>query len=592
MNLIDRSSNLEKKNIDKRHIDKRHRKSRLIILVCVFTVWVLLVAQRLLNLQILDVEKWNQWAVKQHNSKITIAGKRGSITDRFDKLLALSVPSGSVYVRPALIKDREFATKALVSLMSDLDSDVTEENVKSKLSSKKPFVWIKRQIPKVKAESVKELGIRGLDYVLEAKRYYPLNSAASRIIGKVGVDGNGLSGIEARFDSLLSSKEFNQKYKRDALGNSLSVSSLSTKKTNIHGKGLKLTIDSDIQLIMDAAIKKTHESSKAKSVMALMLDSENGEILALSQTPLVNYNSNESLDLSDFKNPILETVFEPGSTMKPFVIAKALDLGLVRKDEVFNCKRNSFKIGRKIINDVHYHPKLDLTGVLLKSSNIGMSRIGTRFSRDSLYESLKSYGFGKKISLGLPGASSGIFRKPGSWAEIDLATHAFGQGIAVTALQMARAMSVFANDGMLPELKIMLNKEVSAPVQILSKTNSKLVKEMLIKNVELDAGTGNRARIKNVIVGGKTGTAQKASPNGGYYKDKYIASFLGFADLAKNGIDKKIVTYVIVNEPNNGEVYGGVLAAPAFKEIVEKTIRLLQMREIFAEKIKLPYKEV
>ena len=221
-----------------------------------------------------------------------------------------------------------------------------------------------------------------------------------------------------------------------------------------------------------------------------------------------------------------------------------------------------------------------------------MSRIGIRFSRDSLYGALKSYGFGERISLGLPGASAGIFRKPSSWAEIDLATHAFGQGIAVTALQMARAMSALVNDGMLPELKVILNKEVDAPVQVVSEKSAKLVKEMLVKNVELEEGTGNLARIDNVIVGGKTGTAQKASPKGGYYEDKYIASFLGFADLTKNGINKKIVTYVIVDEPNNGEVYGGLLAAPAFKEIVEKTIRLLQMREVFNNENRVGYKEV
>lgn len=563
-------------------VEEKDKKRRLILLFCICLLWILLVSQRLLNLQILDIDQLNSWALRQHNSALKVAGQRGPILDRKGKLLAVSVPAGSIYIRPKLIKDKAFAIKSLKSVV-----DISEESLIEKINSKQPFVWIKRQIPKVQAEVVRDFKIKGIDYITESKRYYPLNDSASRIIGRVGYDGIGLSGLEAKFEDQLSSKIFNQKFKRDALGNSISVMHKQSEVDDINGRGVVLTIDSEIQLIMDSVIKKTHVNSKADKVMAVMADAETGEILALSQTPNVNFNSSNRLTVEDLKNPIIEEVFEPGSTLKPFVIAAALDHGLVDTKEIFDCSRNSFKIGRKIIKDVHFYPTLNLEGVLVRSSNIGMSRIGLRFSKDKLYNSLRKFGFGERISLGLPGASGGILRKPRTWAEIDLATHSFGQGVAVTSLQMLRAVSSIVNGGALPQLNLIRNNSIdSKNKRILTQETSLLVKEMMVKVVNSDHGTGKRARIENVIIGGKTGTAQKASPTGGYYKDKYIASFLGFADLVPNGLNRKLSLFVVVDEPKNGDIYGGVLAAPAFKEIVEKTIRLLQLRKVFEVKSK------
>jgi cell division protein FtsI (penicillin-binding protein 3) len=332
---------------------------------------------------------------------------------------------------------------------------------------------------------------------------------------------------------------------------------------------------------MDEVLERTHEESKAKQVMAVMLDARNGGVVGISQTPHVNFNKDQLPSRKALMNQILQAVYEPGSTIKPIVMAAAMERGLVADDEIFKCSAGSVRIGRKVIRDVHSYPLLTPRDIIIRSSNIGMSQVGLRFGKENLYNALREFSLGEKISLGLPGASAGILRHWKSWAEVDMATHAFGQGVAVTPLQMLGALSAIANGGVLPQIHIREDQE-SVGKRVISEEVSAKVKEMLVAVVEDDHGTGTNAKTPGVLIGGKTGTAQKASAEGGYQQKAYIASFLGFADTTSAGLGDILALYVIVDEPNNGKIYGGVLAAPAFQEIIEKTLRVLQARKAFS----------
>lgn len=574
---LDSSSSINEAEVDLAFLLNKEKLVRSRLLLAILSFWALLLVHRLVNLQILDVKRWDNWAVRQHNSEFKIAAQRGPMLDRHGKLLAVSVPAGSVYVRPKLVKDAHASSVELAKVL-DLDPD----HVFNLMTANKSFVWIKRQIPKVKAEQVANLHLAGVDYLMESKRFYPFNKAASRLIGKVGIDGVGLSGLEAAYESELHEDQYSAAVIRDAVGNILQIESNHGEIPLPQGHGVSLTIDAEIQQIMDEVLQKTHIESKAKQVMAVMVDAKTGAILGLSQTPLLNFNSQKTISGKALMNQILQAVYEPGSTIKPIVMAAALENDLVDIDEEFKCAAGTVKIGRKVIRDVHSYPILDPKGIIIRSSNIGMSQIGLRFGKKRLYDSLRTFGFGEKISLGLPGASPGILRNWKTWAEVDMATHAFGQGVAVTPLQMLGALSAIVNGGILPKLHVRSDSSLDVSGQrILRPEVAEQVKDMLVAVVEDAHGTGKQAQIPGVIIGGKTGTAQKAGEHGGYKAKSYIASFLGFADTKSVGLEEQLGLYVIVDEPNNGKIYGGVLAAPAFQEIIERTLRLLQARKVF-----------
>ncbi len=558
------------------HTPRRDLRIRFLCLFCL--IWAVAVSVRMYNLQVVDGGKWEDWALRQHFVETGLAPQRGPIQDREGRLMAVSVPAGSVYARPRQVIDKEEAATKLSGLLG-----IGREAILQRLNSNSPFVWIARQIPRVEAQRVADLELPGVSYLRESRRFYPYNNAASALLGRVGIDGNGLSGVEAMFERRLHGEKVQTVLNRDAFGKFIDVSYSGQGGFDLpRGDSLTLTLDAGIQLIMDRELEQGMRESRASRAMALMINAKTGEILAMSQTPNLNFNNAVVASKDALKNQVAEAVFEPGSVLKPFVTAVALDKKLIKENELLDCENGVFTFGGHRIRDVKPNKILSVRDVLIRSSNIGMVKIGQRMGKQGVHEALSSFGLGRDSGLNLPGESRGILRNPAGWADVDIATHSFGQGVAVTPLQMVRSISALANGGYLPELKLVINDgRVDNPgTRIVSADTAQKMRSMLIDSVEADYATGKRAAISGIRVGGKTGTAQKAKTNGrGYQKGAYIASFLGFADGSSAGIPQVLSLVVIVDEPRGASIYGGVVAAPIFKSIMEKTFMYLSSRE-------------
>ncbi len=548
-----------------------NRMGRILLLAGAACVWVGLVIARLVSLQISDVERWQEWALKQHFSEITIASERGNIIDRNGRLMAVSVPAGSIYARPRQIKNRQEAAKKLAEIIGENPKEIEE-----KLNSSSPFVWIKRQMPRHVAEKVEAEKIAGLGKVIESRRFYPYNEGASTLIGRVGIDGNGLSGLESIYEKTLRGNQRKARVNRDALGHYIQTSE-SHDMVLPSGEQLQLTLDADLQMIVDEELEAGRNDAKAKGAMAVLADADTGEILAMSQSPSVNFNLSKIPSARALRNQIIETVFEPGSTMKPIVAAGAIEAGLVKSTDMLNCEGGRYRVGKHTIKDVHPSGIISAFDVVVRSSNIGMTKMGMRMGADRLYNFLRHAGFGDPSGLGLPGETRGILRSVNGWAPIDVATHSFGQGVAVTPLQMVRAVSAIANGGTLPNLTLVKDSSVQRPgKRIFSERTSEVVREMMFGVVENEHGTGHNAQIEGVRIGGKTGTAQKARADGkGYAQGLYVASFVGFAEASALGLKRRLTLFVMVDEPNAKSIYGGTLAAPVFKRVMQRVLHYL-----------------
>lgn len=311
--------------------------------------------------------------------------------------------------------------------------------------------------------------------------------------------------------------------------------------------------------------------------MAVMIDSDTGEIIALSQSPSYNFNNPSNSSKNELRNLLVEAVFEPGSVMKPMVAAAAVDAGVVKPHDMINCENGRFPFSKHTIKDVHPSGIIPFYDVVVRSSNIGMTKVGIRMGSNRLYSYLRKFGFGQSSELGLAGESAGILRGEPSWSKVDVATHSFGQGVAVTPLQIVRAVAAIANGGVLPKLSVVIDEQgIPEGRRIISEKAAEAAREMMYGVVEDEHGTGGKAKIEGFRVGGKTGTAQKASPHGrGYMAGAYVASFVGFVDGGPVGVSRNLTAMVIMDEPHAKSIYGGTLAAPVFQKVMDRTFRFL-----------------
>jgi len=567
----------------------RQRPARLWMLGALSMVWVAGLVWRLYSLQIADFETWQDWAVRQHVSELQIASERGPVLDRNGKPLAVSVPAESVYVRPKQVVDRHKTARELAHML-----DMKIFDVAQRLQAKQPFVWIKRQIPRFQAEKLAQLSLPGVGTVLESRRFYPYNQASSALIGKVGIDGTGLSGIESLFEKRLHVDHVKTRVTRDAFGKITQFVSdgAETPFSLPKGAPLQMTIDADLQIIMDEELEQGRKTANAKQAMAVMIDSDTGEIVALSQSPSYNFNLASKGSKNELRNLLVEAVFEPGSVMKPIVAAAAFDAGVVSIKEMIDCENGRYPFSTHTIKDVHPSGVITFRDVVVRSSNIGMTKVGIRMGSERLYSYLHKFGFGESTRLGLAGESGGILRSVGSWSKVDVATHSFGQGVAVTPLQVVRAVAAIANGGVLPQLSVVMdNQGIPQGERIISEKASELARDMMYGVVEDEHGTGGNAKIEGIRVGGKTGTAQKAAEHGrGYQSGAYVASFVGFADGTPMGIRRNLTAMVIMDEPHGKSIYGGTLAAPVFQRMVERSFKFLATRyELGAGKDRSPF---
>lgn len=541
------------------------------------TVMLCAVIVRVYHLQVVQGAELAEKAVGQHMREIKLQARRGSILDRNRVELAVSVEAPSVFVRPREIKDKE----SVIRVLSDA-LELSPETVRKRVDSKSSFVWVKRQATPEAAAKIAEAELSGVGFTPESKRFYPLKERAGQLLGFVGIDSNGLEGIEQKFDSLLAGGDYFLKGYKDARGKTmLTVSTPEFRE--FEGKSVVLTIDERLQRVAEEAIREQAEAYQAKAAYAVVVDPKTGEVLAMANWPSFDPNRFREAKAADWRLRNVTDTFEPGSTFKPLVVAAALQEKSIRLNSTFDCENGRIRIGRYTIRDSHPEGILSVGEIVQESSNICSYKIAQTLGREKFYEYIKAFGFGRHTGLGMRGEQPGLVWPPDRWAEVSFANIAFGQGLTSTPLQMAMGIAAIANGGnlMKPQLiKEVVDKdgtvvkdfEPTLLRQVVSKDVAKQVAWTMTRVTKF--GTGKRAQLEHFNVGGKTGTAQKVNPETRRYDpNMWIASFVGFAPAE----DPEFVVLVMVDEPQKMH-YGGVVAGPAFKKIMTEALTIRGVR--------------
>jgi cell division protein FtsI (penicillin-binding protein 3) len=532
---------------------------------------------RAFYLQIYEQERFAHLAEKQHLKVVQLTPTRGAIYDATNSALAVSIEMDSLYAEPRNMDDISAAAAQLAPLLG-----TTKDALEKRMKSSRGFAWLARRLTPEVAGQIRKLEIEGLGFVKEPKRFYPNAEIGSHVIGFTGLDPEGLEGVEKRFDSTLLGNTGYMVTERDALGRDIGTQGMMTKSAST-GQNVVLTIDKNIQYIAEKELAAAVEKSRAKGGIAVVMEPGTGKVLAMANYPTFNPNSFGKFPPAALRNRAITDSFEPGSTMKVFLIAAALEEKAVKPDDGFNCENGSYNIGGRTIHDTHKYGRLSVGDVLKYSSNIGAAKIGTRLGPERLYGYLRGFGFGAKSSIDLPGEVSGYLRNKSNWYGVDLATISFGQGVSISSLQLVAAMSAIANGGTLMQPYIVDRivdskgnplKQFS-PVsrqKVISPATARIVASMM-EGVTGEGGTGTAAAVDGFKVAGKTGTAQKADPvTKGYSLDKRTASFAGFVPADQ----PRLSIVVIVDEPRTSS-YGGVVAAPAFSAIAKQSLCYLRV---------------
>ena len=514
-------------------------------------------------LQVINNDFLQQKGDSRYLRDIEISASRGKIVDRNGDMLAVSTPMKTIWAIPG--DARQMSGEQKRQLAGLLDMGVRE--LDAKIASEKTFTFIKRQVSPETADRIAVHKFPGVHQEKEYRRFYPTGDMTAHIVGFTGVDDKGLEGVELAFQGSLLGRPGSRTVIRDRRGNI--VEDVGATKPPQDGKDVRLALDSKIQYLAYSQLRETIEKHNAKAGGAIVIDARNGEILALANWPTYNPNNRERLSGAQLRNRAITDTYEPGSVMKPFTAALALEKGKVRFDTVINCAPGRMSIGPATISDSHPHGALTVAEVIQKSSNVGTAKIALGFTPKEMWDLFDSLGFGQAPNLGFPGEVNGRLRPWKNWRPIEQATMSYGHGIAVSLVQMARAYTVFAHDGELMPLS--LTRIDDAPphgTRVFSPQTMRELRAML----EMAAGPGGtapKARVPGYRVGGKTGTAYKIE--GGVYARKYVASFVGIAPIS----DPRLVVAVMIDEPTSGGHYGGDVAGPAFAQITGGALRTL-----------------
>jgi len=549
---------------------------RIVLIGGLFGLLFLVITGRAFYLQILQHEEMVKRADKQHQHIVPLTPARGAIMDRNGTPLAVSVEMDSCYGEPRNIKDVEGTATVLAPLLG-----IPKNELSKKLSTGKGFVWLERRMAPETALRVRNMKLRGIGFVKENKRFYPNVEIAAHVLGFTGQDPNGLEGVELKYDSTILGNTGYLITERDNLGRDIGVKSAVIKNTS-PGKNVILTLDKNIQYITERELAKAVSDSGGKSGMALVMESDSGRILAMANFPTFNPNAYSHYTQAQLRNRAVADSFEPGSTFKVFLIAAALEEKIINPADMFNCENGSYKVADCTIHDTHKYGRLTVTDVLKYSSNIGAAKIGFKLGDERLFRYLKSFGFGERTGIDLPGESSGNLRDQRRWYGVDLANISFGQGVSASAIQLASAISAVANGGnlMKPYLVERILDDTGQEVQkfdpqtlhrVISPETARQMTTMM-ETVTTSGGTGVNAAVEGFRVAGKTGTAQKVDSVTRRYGAKRTASFVGFIPADK----PRLTILVVVDEPKTS-AYGGVVAAPAFRAIAKNSLAYLKV---------------
>ncbi len=514
-------------------------------------------------LQVIHNDFLQEKGDSRYRRDIEISASRGKIVDRHGDMLAVSTPMKSIWAIPG--DARTMSTPQKRQLAELLDLSVRE--LDGKLASEKTFTYVKRQVPPETAERIAAQKFPGVHQEKEYRRFYPTGDMTAHIVGFTGVDDKGLEGVELAFQNSLLGRPGSRTVIRDRRGNI--VEDVGATKPPQDGKDIHLALDSKIQYLAYSHLKAAVEANKARAGGAVVIDARSGEILALANWPTYNPNNREHLSGAQLRNRAITDTYEPGSVMKPFTAALALERGKVRIDTVIDCAPGRLTIGSATISDAHKHGALTVAEVIQKSSNVGTVKMALGFQPKEMWEMYDRLGFGQAPNLGFPGEVNGRLRPWKNWRPIEQATMSYGHGIAVSLIQMARAYTVFARDGELMPLSLTRIEETPPHgMRIFSPQTVREVRIMLEMAVQ-PGGTAPKARVAGYRVGGKTGTAHKLE--GGVYARKYIGSFVGLAPIS----DPRLVVAVMIDEPSGTSYYGGDVAGPAFSQIMGGALRTL-----------------
>lgn len=552
-------------------------KARLLFISSLLLIFAISLIVRLADLQIIQHESLLAKSEKQSQRILKTHFGRGTIFDRNGNELATNLEVESVYVVPQEVRDRKYTSRVLASTLNKNYNRIYKE-----ISSKKQFAWIKRKVPADEIMHLKKLALSGVRFRSEQKRFYPKRELAANVIGFVGTDDLGLAGIEHTYQKKLKGIVYSQLIEQDGKGRNIQgLSRLS--RTSLGNFDLMLTLDEVIQFTTEYHLKKQVAKYNADSGMAVVMDPYSGEIYAMANVPQFNPNNFNAFSSETWKNNAVVSSYEPGSIFKPIVAAAALDKGISQPHDKFFCENGSYKVGKNIIGEAanHKYGSLTLKEIIAKSSNIGAIKIAQKLGKDSFYEYIQKFGFGEKSGIRLPGVSSGLLGKKESWTDYSLASVSFGHEIAVTPLQMVAALSAIANGGILMEPHItkalMRDGKIIEQIKpkkirrVISQKTSRKMMEILksvVKN-----GTGKKAAVEGFDVAGKTGTAQKyIAETRSYSKTEFISSFIGYAPADA----PRLVILVMIDNPK-GIHWGGVVAAPVFREIAKKSLRYLNV---------------
>jgi len=532
------------------------------------------VAVKIAQLQIMPSEEQGRDFLQHQGDarsirKEIIPAHRGLITDRNGEPLAVSTPVTTLIANPQDIQ-KSASAEDIEKLAKALDISVSQ--LKSRLNRyrNKSFMYLARQLPTAEADRVLDLGVPGVSGRQEYKRFYPAGEVTAQLVGFTDINDDGQEGMELAYNAFLTGESGSKKVVKDLTGRV--IKDIALIKPASPGNSLKLSIDLRVQYAAYRALKASVQKHQAQSGSVVVLDVQTGEVLAMANQPSFNPNDRSNLRPDSIRNRAVTDLMEPGSTVKPFTMLAALESGKFEPETVINTSPGYLKVAYKTFVDHRDYGPLDMAGILTKSSQVGTTKIALALDPDTTRELFERMGFGEGIGSGFPAETAGNLPAHRKWDLVTQATFAFGHGLSASSLQLARAYSILANNGARREISMTATESLPEATQVADPELVKSIRGML-KTAVGEKGTGKRAMIDGYSVGGKTGTVHKVKASGGYDPHRYMSVFAGLSPVD----DPRLVTIVVIDEPREGDYFGGLVAAPVFSEVTGNALRLLQV---------------
>ena len=537
---------------------------RLTLVTAFFALVATSLVARAVHLQVFNKDFLNQEADTRHLRTEKISAHRGTITDRNGEPLAISTPVDSIWANPQELAPAVDSVPKLARVLG-IDAQTLIRRITRSMD--KEFVYLKRHLSPEKASEALALNLPGINVQREYRRYYPAGEVAGHLVGFTNIDDNGQEGLELAFNHWLAGESGAKRVLKDRLGRS--VENVESIRPPHHGKDLRTSIDLRIQYLAYRTLKSAIQKYNAESGSIVVLDVETGEILAIVNQPSYNPNDRSQFSAERYRNRAITDIFEPGSSIKPLIVAAALESGDYRPSSVIDTAPGYVVVGPKTIEDSRNLGRVSLTTILARSSNVGVTKLAMTLESDQLWKTMTHFGLGTLTASGFPGESAGLLTHYSHWRPISQATLAYGYGISVTPLQLAQAYSILGSDGVMRPVSLLALDQPGDGERMLSKDASFAVRRML-EEVVRPGGTGTKAAVTGYRIAGKTGTAWKFAA-GGYSKDKYISIFAGLAPAS----DPRLAAVVVIDEPGGELYYGSDVAAPVFADVMSESLRLL-----------------